>query len=513
VYTVQPTDTTTDNNPTTLSIYITTSGIQNSNATITTYSTSANSYTYFRMIITSTFGYVLGGCHISKWTPKFNILQTATSRILLSMDSSNINQLDISGSLNLVNPNISMITVSPNSAGSTIGNTWINNNITWRASYSSIDSTYNTMYNWNNVNFRPWASAGTYTAGNYTGTINTTNVTQNTTSGVTINGEYMQIQSSTPLILKNYSLNTYGWANIATPQSLLDRMPGKYYIVGSNDGTNWVSIQDASFTIAPTSQAVSSSNLFTQSYSVSTIAPASGTFVKTQTNNYTITYYVASNSYTYFRLIVNKTIYGLQLATGVTNNNGSTTNFGWNPNFTYPSGSAPTVSSNVPLVLDNAAINQLNVGGSLGITNGITPLYLTPSIGVGQIGYSYISYIPKDIAITATPSINLTSISNILPGIWLVNYMCAFTNFANTPANYPVRIKTFVGTTNGGVDILGIHILQVISYDISSATNSIVCNTASTNTFYLNVFTNTSQTCSTFADGNTKPFLQVTRIA
>jgi hypothetical protein len=336
-------------------------------ANVTTYTTKSTPYTYFRFILLKT---LQGSFSISQnsgsfsqflWTPNFSVAsQTGPSRTLLYMDPSNINQLDVSGSLGLINSNASTMTVTPNTANAT-QYVWQNNNITWAASGSSTTAAPTAPFNGfsaagagNLVGYQ--GGATTYTNSIYSGSIgNTYNVNQNG-SIIGISGEWLQIQTSVPLVMKNYSIGTIGYSVI----SLLDRIPGVYTIVGSNDGNNWFDLLDASFTAAPTSTAISTTSLSTALYSVSTIAPATGTFASTQqSNNSSITYSAASNAYTYFRLIAKRMLSALVLP-GVTQENSSNIYFIWTPYF------SPAASS-VSLALDNGLPNQLNVGGAMSV--------------------------------------------------------------------------------------------------------------------------------------------------
>jgi hypothetical protein len=120
--------------------------------TYSTYGNSSNAYTYFRIIVTAVLGSstvgatsytaadgAVGPCSFI-WNPVFNPATTVgPSKTLLYMDASNINQLDVSGSLALVNSNASSMIVSPNTTAAT-GYIWNNNNVTWAASSSSMFS-------------------------------------------------------------------------------------------------------------------------------------------------------------------------------------------------------------------------------------------------------------------------------------------------------------------------------------------------------------------------------------
>ena len=398
------------------------------------YGNSANSYSYFRFIFKNLLGTsfssgypVDGYLWFQELTPNFSVAtQPGPSRALLYMDASNINQLDVSGSLGLINSNASTMTVIPNTTGVALGG-WQNNNVTWVASGSTTNASPQSPFNGfsaagsgNLVGYQ--ALNGSYTNGVYSGSIgNTYNVNQNG-SIIGISGEWLQIQSSVPLVMKNYSIGTIGY----TLTSLLTRIPGVYTIVGSNDGNNWFVIQDASFTTAPTSTATSTTSLSTAIYSVSTIAPATGTFASTQqSNNSSITYSAASKSYTYFRLIAKRTLYALALS-GVVQETANNLYFIWTPYF------SPAASS-VSMALDNGLPNQLNVGGAmnvagamnvggtLNLANGITPIYSTPSFTSAQVGYSFTTYGNNTAANSSAYSVFTNGIT-VSAGVWLITY-------------------------------------------------------------------------------------------
>ena len=184
-----------------------------------------------------------------------------------------------------------------------VSTTWIQNGITWTSNSSSVvTATYQSWLAFNNrlennsSSYYSWASAGTYntSTGNYVGSVATTVL-----GGVgSVLGEWIQLQSSVPLILQSYNFADGGYPNI----------PQKYYIVGSNDGTNWFPIQYVQL----------SNNIYTSFYT-----PFMPNIIVNQSGSQTITgqltatascvrYPTTTNSYTYFRLIGTQTygVYG-----------------------------------------------------------------------------------------------------------------------------------------------------------------------------------------------------------
>ena len=253
--------------------------------TFTTYSTTSNAYTYFRLIANSTFG-----APNVEYTELYINFQS--SYIYNSMDYGST----WSNPLNTFSTSATSATsskISPNLAGIS-SNTWVANNITWNSKSSTNYTTSFPYKLFNKVissasNEDVWASHFGYAGSlseNYTGSVTTTVL-----GGIgTVLGEWFQIQSSVPLVMSSYSYSCYN------PGS-----SGKtYYIVGSTDETNWYPIQYAAF---------GSTNPFTAQHQDATTyiivnyvgqqtfkAGATGTLTTT-------TYPTTTNAYTYFRVI------------------------------------------------------------------------------------------------------------------------------------------------------------------------------------------------------------------
>jgi hypothetical protein len=245
-------------------------GAQTGSGSFTTYPTTTNAYTYFRIVTTNTFASTiveLGELYINFTTPA-TPLYVAPSTALI-------------GSL-------SAITVMPQQTG-LASSTWTTNGVSWVASASTVLTggsffSYNMFNNTLGMN-NGWApSSVTYgTAGNSSG-VNT--VIQGV---VTATGDWVQIQSSVPLVMSSYQFATGGNVN---------QLPKTYYIVGSNDGTTWYPIQFGSgtgagtastYTVVPSTIIVNSVVNFLQTFGSSTIT--------------TTGYSTSTNAYTYFRLI------------------------------------------------------------------------------------------------------------------------------------------------------------------------------------------------------------------
>jgi hypothetical protein len=315
-----------------------------SNGTCITYGNTNNGYTYFRMVITNLLAGNDGYPNIWEWAPTFIPPTQAIgpSRTLLYMDATNINQLDVSGSLALTNTNPSTILVSPNTANCAMDNrtstansfTWQNNNVTWTSSASSFtNGSYNSWQAFDkSITTAAWASGNN----NY----NSTGVYTGSTSSITptgqsaIQGEWLQLQSSVPLVMKYYTIGC-----VDTPLTY----PRTFWIIGSNDGNTWNPIHYATTT--------ATSGVYTAGTTTGSFTVTSSSAVNSFTTVTTFPSY-SSLSYTYFRMVVIATF---------PNSLSTYTYVGeWTPIF------APA-SSAVSLALDNTAPNQLNIGGSIGV--------------------------------------------------------------------------------------------------------------------------------------------------
>jgi len=401
--------------------------------TYNTYGNGANAYTYFRLIITNivstNFGATLGDGATAYctfiWSPTFTVAQkSGPSRTLLYMDPSNINQLDVSGSLALVNSNASTMVVTPNTTAATSYN-WVNNNITWALTNTPGNPASNPYTAFSNqttdtIGGLGWQDTNySTTSPYYTGSASTTVLTPTSKS---VSGGWLQIQSSMPLILNNYALTSAGYAT-----TLLGRLPGNYTIAGSNDGSTWYDIQDVSFTGLPPGTSGSVVTPQTTNYmNVSAIGTVTASTTAI-TNAITSTYGYQTKPFIYFRFITKNTLTSGVAAGG---GNGYMIQYAIQMNFT-------PVSSTISMSLDPGIPNQLNIGGSLAIAGGVTPMYSTPSLTPNQIGYTY--YTTVAYGATAVTTNSSIFISNVLPGVYMAAAGIAF-NGASTNANITLAI-------------------------------------------------------------------------
>jgi len=397
---------------------------------------STRPYTNFRMVALTTFGGGTGGnFEIGEWPINFTLPSvTGPSKTIMYMDPSNINQLDISGSLGLINSNPTS-TVTPCIFNFTVsGNIWKNNNVVWTASGSSFTTSknaFNAFYaNYpGTTSMFPWYSAtGTYTSG----------VTNSATAGTlvsaqNISGEWLQIQSSVPVIMNGYTLGS----DYASPFVF----PATYTIAGSNDGSTWTKLQDCSFTAWP-GNATSTTITYSQTTNYYPVSTATSTTV----NNNTITINTTTaqtSSYTYFRLIVKSTCYGRFGATSI----GTIAACFWYPLF------SPATSS-VSLALDNATPNQMNIGGSLNVNGslaisntqpikGIVCGTVTTSSGSGSVNFGYTFYSPPIVTASIIASSSSAMISVQISSITTTGFSFVKNAFNTGNATLQVAAESF----------------------------------------------------------------------
>jgi len=194
------------------------------------------------------------------------------------------NSLSISATGQYALATTSAATITPQLTGLT-ANTWTTNGVTWSASASSIFvSTTLAQTVFNNITTTPeWVH------------INNTYSTAGNTSGYftmiqgigSVQGEWVQLQSSVPLVMYSYQFGT-GTYNY--------RLPKTYYIVGSNDGNTWFPIQYGSGSTVTTAagNALVPSTIIVNVAGTQTFGSSSLTFT---------IYPTTTNAYTYFRLI------------------------------------------------------------------------------------------------------------------------------------------------------------------------------------------------------------------
>ena len=431
-------------------------GTQNS-YTITNYSYNATAFTNFRMVITKVFT-VNDNISIGEWLINFRLpTVTGPSNAIMYMDASNINQLDVSGSLGLFDSNPNM-TVTP-CIDSPSTYYWTNNNVLWTASGSSFQTSYppylafrapsSFVGSTTAVPFVTAVAGYSATAGTYTAAAYSTNVVGSSA----IAGEWLQIQSSQPVYLNGYTIGTQ-YAGHAD-------LPGSYTILGSNDGSSWYTMHTTTgFTAWPGN--LPSGNATTYPVSqVTAFYPVFGASTGTINKNQITQGAYQTNAYTYFRFVI-KTIIGTNNF-GTTGGNGCARAF-WSPVF-------EPVTSSVSLALDSGKPNQLNVGGAMSIAGPISLNYLAlPSFTENQIGYQLVTYAPTAIASTATNTYSYSSAIPIAVGVWFIQVTYNASSLGNGELSLGFNTSTavsqyassgFNGASNQSVFLNATGILQI----------------------------------------------------
>ncbi len=346
--------------PVTSSGSVTFIGNVTATGTFVTYPTSSNAYTYFRFI-TRTI-YSSSALYVQIGQLYFNFT-AATPNPVNALVISNTNMM------------VSAAGATAPQLSGLAANTWTVNGVSWVSSASSnLNASFFPYGAFNNYvglsGTYSWCSAsGIYSAS--TGLITGTAVSTTILGGIgAVSGEWLQIQSSVPLILSSYTYGSGGNTN---------NNPKTYYIIGSTDGTSWYPIQYASMTTNPNTAAGQSCNTYitVNQSGVQTIVGGqvgSGTFT---------TYATTTNSYLYFRFIGTSVYAGgggnyqwgqlfLNFQSGAnynSTNNGST----WSTALTAPA-NAPLLATAGTYVLTGA--NQT----AYLYSNGITGTYTTPTL-------------------------------------------------------------------------------------------------------------------------------------
>jgi len=253
------------------------------------------------------------------------------NRLYVGSDASLNSNLYVNGNFS-VGAYVSPVPFVPNT-GSAAGSTWTFSSISWTASASTtFAGAYAAYKAFTTVisDANKWASGNSalYSAGAYVGTTTTS------VSGLSAQaGEWLQLQSSVPIVISSYSL---------VCPSVTNRSPQTFIIIGSNDGTTWYPIQNGSYSSNPFTVRVA-----TPYYTITTSGTATQNTYLSATG-----YATSSNAYTYFRFITLSTFGEYFVEIGQ-----------WFINFTYPNATnkiffANDTSINGNLVIAKQAIVQ-----------------------------------------------------------------------------------------------------------------------------------------------------------
>ena len=223
----------------------------------TSYDGSANAYTYFRLIVTNSYYGPGTVAQIGSWV--INAIPYAK-------------------------------TIQPQQSGLS-SNTWSSKGVNWMASASSVNGSWSVYKAFNTTIGDAWLSSNSPSPYYDNGTVNLGVVGSTTVLGGigVLRGEWLQMQSSTPKVLKSFSfgLGPNPWPYACAPST--------YYIVGSTDGTNWYPIQSGTFSISNFTAAGTDIMInYTGTQALGGGMPGSVA---------TTAYSSSTKAYTYFRLI------------------------------------------------------------------------------------------------------------------------------------------------------------------------------------------------------------------
>ena len=307
----------------------------------TAYSTTTNPYTYFRMIFRTNF---------------------ASSGDYIDFSGLYYNFTPAPNTILYTNPTTAFVSPQQTSLAS---NTWTQSGITYTGTASSVQPGAYYIYNAFNTTLsasNTWMCNGTPYNGSgvYNNTYSTTII------GVgSYAGEWLQIQTSIPVIMNSYTFGSGQYVNF----------PKTYYIVGSNDGTNWYPMQSASVTTTPFS--TNSGNYLPGSgYIVVNSTSAQYIYGNVIGSISTTAQAYATTAYTYFRIITQTNFTGSQVEIGEWYINFSTTatllsnsQIVYNPtpsyaiNFVNTAGGTPTnfISCTLPSLTNYTVSGWFNV--------------------------------------------------------------------------------------------------------------------------------------------------------
>lgn len=349
-------------------------GNQTGSGSTISYSTSTTPYTYFRLILSAI------------WPSNASVSELAELYLNFARPSPNALALNYSGQYQLVATGPASGSIMPNQTG-LAANTWSQGGVNWVASASSVIGSlypYGAFNNYfGNQGTYSWASttsAYNTSSGVYIGSISTTIL-----GGIGAQlGEWLQIQTSVPLVLSSYTYGCGGYINL----------PKTYYIVGSMDGSNWYPLQYVAMTTNPlnTNSSVCSSYITTNTTGAITIqgqVTGSGT---------STSYSYTTQPWMYFRFIgIN--IWNTATNAGAVEFGELYLNFSNSVSYSSNYGSTWLNSSST---MSNEIVSLSSSGQYALSTNSVAPLArltfdntnvdlqgsLTPATGAGTVTYS-----------------------------------------------------------------------------------------------------------------------------
>jgi len=278
---------------------------QSGTCTTTSFPTSANAYTYFRLSVQGLWPVNGNGaiCEVEEWYINFisggtsystNAGQTWTNTynvpIANAITVSGNGQYVLGASGAVTTNNMPQLTGIGSSGTSNPTSPWTSNGVTWTGSASNVFGTNNSIYlAFNNIYSASWASGTQYSSAGVYGA----NVTTTILGGVgAIKGEWLQIQSSIPLVMNSYTFAAGGYQGL----------PAYYYIVGSTDNTNWYPLQYAVIG-GGSSNPLSSNFTACSTYLLVNVSGNQTLTGSTTVSVATTSYPTSTTAYTYFRII------------------------------------------------------------------------------------------------------------------------------------------------------------------------------------------------------------------
>jgi hypothetical protein len=312
-------------------------GNQAGSCSTTAYATSTQPFTYFRLIMKTIWptGFGASACEIGEFYTNF----------------------------------LAQNIYTPQQTGLSTA-TWQVNGVRYTASESSeYSSSFTHFIAFNNAADGGWGSAVKYNT--TSGAVTVSGATSTTILGGVgaVLGEYLQLQTSVPMVMQSYSFASGG--NAA-------QVPATYYIVGSTDGSNWYPIQYMTMSV----NAFTAINTNAKTWLLTNYT---GTqyLVANQTGSGTSTAYATSTSaYTYFRIVINA-VWGT--------NNGSAQLGEWYINFlggqTYSTNYGSTYTT-IPTVYSPSGMSISPSGQySIGLNNlPVTARMTLDTSGVDGVG-------------------------------------------------------------------------------------------------------------------------------
>ena len=190
------------------------------------------------------------------------------------------------------------VTIQPQLTGLTGAATvsYTVNGVNWTVSSSSNNGASQSAFKaFNNTTGDAWLSDNALQRYSAAGVVNANAATTSVIGVGIIAGEYLQVQSSVPIVMYSFAL---GLGLNPSPGNA----PKTYYIIGSNDSVNWYTLQTGTTNI--TTLAGSSGYIIINQSGVQALSGTSSGNITTVAGAY------ATNPYTYFRLIGTSLING-----------------------------------------------------------------------------------------------------------------------------------------------------------------------------------------------------------